>query len=224
MKRLFLLIPAFLVLSSLWTEGKGEKNNIPADRAPMVMVYLEGEVLVNGNPAEEGQVIPTGATVDTGADGYCEIVFGGQNIFRVEPGTITRLDIGTGAGTIELQKGSLALLLDKLEVLGLGDKPFTFATPVTTAGIRGTAFYVKVESPESVYFCCCNGTIDLTDSRGGNPLTLDTKHHHAVRYTRQGQDYSFADAPLLYHDDREMDNLAEKINVTIPWSGSAYAY
>ncbi|MBN2626118.1 MAG: hypothetical protein JXA95_05580 [Spirochaetales bacterium] len=206
----------FLLLASLWAEGSREKELTPINSTPaaMTLIYLDGDVLINGSPAEEGQNVPPGATVKTG-----------QNIFRIEPDTVTLLDIGPGKGHIDLQKGSLALLLDKLDVLGLGSEGFSFTTPLTTAGIRGTAFFVKVESTDSVYFCCCNGTIDLTDKDGGTPVTLNTGHHHAVRYIQKEGKYTREDAGLLYHDDRDMDSMADKISVTIPWSdayGTSY--
>jgi hypothetical protein len=203
-----------------WAEGNREQISSPSPPAAMILIFREGDVLVNGKTAEEGQTVPPGATVSTGQNGYCEIVFGGQNIFRIEPDTVTLLDIGPGKGHIDLQKGSLALLLDKLDVLGLGPGGFSFATPVTLAGIRGTAFFVKVESPDSVYFCCCNGTIDLTDKDGGTPVTLKTRHHHAVRYIQKDGKYHSEDAGLLYHNDRDMDIMADKISVAIPWSDS----
>ena len=221
-KGFYLLLLTIFALS-LQAEGKRDTSPAVPETVVMKTVYIEGEVKINNETASLGQVVPAGSSVTTGSSGYCEIRFADKNIFRIGPDTVTRLDIGSGKGNIQLEKGQMALLLEKLDALLLDDG-FTLTTALSTAGIRGTAFFVKVESPESVYLCCCNGSIDMTDKRGGTPYSLESRHHQAVRYTYDGKSYRADAAPLLYHDDEGMDSLGESIDYAIPWDSGYSDY
>jgi hypothetical protein len=143
---------------------------------------------------------------------------------KIQEETITTLKIGQGQGKVVMEKGSMAFILEKLEVLGLGNNDFELITPLTTAGIRGTAFFVKVESTDSVYFCNCNGIINLADINGHNKIQLKAEQHRAVRYIKTAGEISQSSAGLLYHSNKEMDELATKINYKIPWGSIRSSY
>lgn len=214
MKRLTFLLVLSLGVFGLFARGGGEVVAGSASQRGEI-IYLEGEVSLDGVNGEIGAEVPVGAVVATGADSYCEIVFGGQNIFRVEAETTAKLSIAEGG--IALQSGSLSLILDKLEVLGEGAE-FQVSTPVAVAGVRGTSFYVKMESEDSTYFCVCNGALYTEDVKGGNDRVIEALHHNAVRYTK-GADGSISasSAKMLYHHDEDYDAMADKIGVKIPW-------
>ena len=221
-------LPFLMALSimPLFGEGKGDTENEPpiSREISMAVTFLEGDVRINDRIAETGQTVPFGSTVATGHDGFCEILFAEKNIIRIEADTETELNVASGKGNVNLKSGQMALLLEKLDALLLDKQGFTLTTQLTTAGIRGTAFFVKVESDDSVYLCCCNGAIEMNDKEGGTPYTLQSGRHQAVRYTYESGLYSASAAPLLYHDDAGMDHLADQIGYTIPWDSSYGSY
>src|SRR6056297_1199921 len=122
---------------SLEAGGNRESDSEPegTNQISAVVTYLIGDVTINKEPAEEGNVVPLGATVKTGIDSSVEITFGSHNIFRVKADTITTISIGENAGKIDIQKGSIEAVFDRLGMFSNGDD-FRINTPSVVAGIR----------------------------------------------------------------------------------------
>jgi hypothetical protein len=192
--------------------GEGE----PVDPRGIVE-YLEGEVLLNGAPAQIGQEVPPGAVVETAERSFCEIVFAGKNIFRIEPSSFARIEIEQERGAIELRRGALAAVFQKLQRITADGEGFRLRTPTAVAGIRGTAFYIKVESADSTYICTCNGRTRLADAGESFRRNVSSDRHKALRFAREADRIRALPAPLLYHDNPYMDRLAARIGVRIPW-------
>jgi hypothetical protein len=79
---------------------------------------------------------------------------------------------------------------------------------------------MKVENPDSTYFCVCNGSIELKEADGKTGDTVVSAHHTARRYIK-GKDGKISiekNPGLLYHDDSGIEKMAKKINVAIDWS------
>lgn len=220
MKKILSLIFILSILSTaLFSSGNQEESNI--SKAPPykgVIVYMEGEVSLNGEPAEIGQEVPRGVLIATGIDSYCEVVFGGENIFRIQEETLAEINLDDGVGDIDLRMGGIAYVLNKLAVLKKTDE-FEITTPTMVASVRGTAFYMRVISDEESYICICNGTINTADDGATQSQSTTADHHKAYTYTR-GSNGKVAvnSAKMLYHSDEDMDQLAEKIDYEIPWS------
>lgn len=218
---------SFLFLAALsltlCANGGGDRSAVePVTPVSMEIVYLEGTVLVDDEEALLGQTVPKGAVVTTGDSGLCEIVFAEKNIIRIEENTITTLSVGQGLGQVAMERGTMAFLLEKLDALGLGGGDFNVQTPLVAAGIRGTAFFVKTEGDDSVYFCDCNGRVSLEDPRGENTMILEAEEHKAVRYEKKDGAIVTSSPGLLYHNSEDMNSLADRIDHTIPWG--AYSY
>ncbi|MBN1834714.1 MAG: FecR domain-containing protein [Spirochaetales bacterium] len=182
-----------------------------------VIEYVEGDVLLNRGRAEIGQEVPLGAVIQTAEGSICEVVFAGKNIFRIEPLSTARIEIEEGRGLIDLQKGALAAVFYKLQRLSASGGAFRLQTPTAVAGVRGTAFYIRVETPERTYICTCNGRTRLSDIGESFRREVTSDHHKALRFVRQGTVIKAVQAPLLYHDDPLMDGLAARIGARIPW-------
>src|SRR6266403_1755183 len=60
-----------------------------------LIVYLDGEVTVNGNPADTGDRLSGQSVIRTGKKSIVEIVFGDQNIFRLGADTVLKVDFST---------------------------------------------------------------------------------------------------------------------------------
>ncbi len=193
-------------------EESGDKGKIEA-----VISYLEGSVAVDNIIADTGDIVPPGSKVSTGSNSFCEITFGSQNIFRVEENTITTIAISKDSKDIQVKKGAIDAIFDRLSVFGPADDEFRIRTPSMVAGIRGTVFYIKVEDPDTTYVCTCYGTVHQESLDGSTEQDVTAYHHKAYRYIRTESGVEIVPAGLDFHNDEAMDGLGEKINVTIPW-------
>ena len=200
----------------VWAGAASETAAAPP--GPAQVAYFEGEVWVGQVAAVLGQEVPPGSTVRTGAAAYCEILFAGRNIFRLQESTVAVIDVDGATGSISLREGALAAVFYKLQRLGSGEAAVSLRTPVAVAGVRGTAFFVKVESPTSTYVCTCNGTLRLADVMEGNRREVQSDTHKALRFAEVSGAIQVSAAGLLYHSDATMDALARKIHVRIPWA------
>jgi hypothetical protein len=209
-----------LALTAALGLAEGAREQAPASARGLIS-YLEGEVMLDGSPAETGTEVASRASILTGPASYCEVVFSRKNIFRIEQNSLVVVDVEQARGSIDVQRGSLAAVFQKLAFLGRKDA-VTVRTPVAVAGIRGTVFYVRVEDPDRTYICTCNGQLRLNDAGGGKPLFVSSSSHKAYRFLRDAQTTQVQSAPLLYHDSATMDRLAAKIRVTIPWGREGY--
>ncbi len=61
-----------------------------ADKASII--YIEGDVTMNGSPASVGDDVRPGATIRTAPDALCEVVFNRKNIVHLAGGTSLTFD------------------------------------------------------------------------------------------------------------------------------------
>ncbi|WP_319561475.1 FecR domain-containing protein [Marispirochaeta sp.] len=178
---------------------------------------------MNGEPAAIGDTVVPGATVATEEGAYCEILFGVKNIFRVLENTVAIIRLEKGRGNIQVDKGAIAFLLTRLSALEVEKPEFLVETPSAAFGVRGTAFFVAVENTVSTYVCACNGELQVEDAAGANSQKLAGVRHKALRIARTASGgYQVSSPGLLYHDDDDMDSLADRIDETIPWGRPGY--
>jgi hypothetical protein len=183
-----------------------------------VVFYLSGEVFLDGKATEIGAPVLSGATLETKNSSLCEIRFGDRNIFQIRENTLATLSLSGGGREVDLKKGAFAAVFDKLKTVAAeGRDGFRLRTPTAVGGVRGTVFFFQVESEDSTYVCICNGRIDLEDVAAGNRIAAEADRHKALRFIRGAGGTTTEAAPLLYHTDADMDTLAAKIQVTIPW-------
>ncbi|MGB0712474.1 MAG: hypothetical protein ACPGUC_02830, partial [Gammaproteobacteria bacterium] len=111
---------------------------------------ISGRVWVNGHPAGKGTTIRAGDEVVTGHDGV--VIFAlEQDVFLLRANS--RLRVQARDGIYDSLKLAFGRLLGVFESNGRGR---SVATPVMTAGIRGTGCYVETDESIS-YFCDCYG-------------------------------------------------------------------
>jgi len=117
----------------------------------------------------------------------------------------------------------MAFLLPRLSALDAAEPEFLVDTPSAAFGVRGRAFFVALESTASSYVCACNGSLQVEDAAGGNVQELTGYHHKALRIKKAGDgSFEFSAPGLLFHDDDDMNNLAQRIDETIPWGRQDY--
>jgi ferric-dicitrate binding protein FerR (iron transport regulator) len=180
------------------------------------VVYLEGQVEIDGLPAELGTELGLKAIIRTGVNSYCDIVFADKNAVRVTMNAVASLDFSGPVIQVDLERGGVTAVLRKLQTAADQDS-FRVKSPSAAAGVRGTSFRVWSDGTES-YICACNGTVRTIDAQGSNESVLSSTHHTAVVYSPSGQGYSATTAALLHHTDKQVESLAARIGETIDWT------
>ncbi len=188
-----------------------------ADKASII--YVEGDVTLNGSPASVGDDVQPGATLKTAPDALCQVVFNRKNIVHMAGGTVLTFDPKVLSQGATLQKGAIAMVLRNLGAMtNSGELRFRIKTSNAVAGVRGTCFFVKIEDDDNTFICCCNGALHLENAAGQAIENLAGSHHQEVRVTRSDKGVSAAAAPLLYHTDGDVEAIASRIGETIDWS------
>lgn len=213
MKKLCMVVLFILLIVTLWAGGTPESGGVYTDGE---IAYTEGDVTLNGKSVDFGADVQSGDTVTTGAASNCDIVFGGGNVFRVHENSIAIIDFSKAE--IDLKKGALSAVLNKIAGKRKGEEEaFSVRTPHTVAGVRGTVFFLKVESDHSSYVCTCHGKVHYEDINGENKMDTEKYHHGAIRYSLDGGKIITEEGKLLYHNDDSMEATARRIDYKIPW-------
>lgn len=187
-----------------------------ADKASII--YMEGDVTLDGAPASVGDAVLAGATLRTAADSLCEIVFNTRNIVHMTGDTVLRFDPNQLSRGATLEKGAIAMVLRNLSAARGGEVRFGIKTSTTVAGVRGTCFFVKVEDADNTFICCCNGAIHLEGAGGEFSQNLTSPHHQEIRVSRAQSGLSVGAAPMLYHTDGDVEAIAARINERVDWT------
>jgi hypothetical protein len=182
------------------------------------IVYMDGDVTMNGSPASIGDEVLPGAVLTTAKNSVCQIVFNTKNIVHMAAGTTLRFDAKVLSRGATLEKGAVAMVLRKL-VSTPGDQVrFSITTSTAVAGVRGTCFFVAVEDENHTYICACNGQIRLEGAGRAFTQNLASSHHAELRVSRSDSGVSVNAAPLQYHTDGDVEAIAARIGETIDWT------
>jgi len=212
MKNFFASIPVLILLTFISCSDSGL---LSGGSTAGEIQYMEGIVTVNGQAAEIGLDVMDGDTVVTGPNSYVEIKFGEYRILKADENS--HLVLNAEEKTFKLNSGALAVVQSKARWFSR-KKPWMVETPTMMAAVRGTVYYTKVESPNSVYFCLCNGKIHLEDSEGDSFVDMKAAHHKAVRFIRTDSGMVYQEAPMIYHTDELMESVADIVSVPIDWT------
>ncbi len=171
----------------------------------------QGEVGVNGKPAEPGTLVRPGDVIATGKGAYATFVVG-QDAFLVRESTRAEL-IGSG-----LLVSALRLVTGKLLGVFASGGERRLVTATATIGIRGTAGYIEAE-PTRTYFCLCYGTAEVAATLGGAHESYSTRHHESPRYIYgDGRGRAIVPASVANHTDSELILLESLVGRTPPQS------
>lgn len=208
---LFLALPLF-------ASGGEEATEVEPIAVSGRIEYLEGDVSVNGSTVDIGAGVETGDVVTTGAASVAEIVFGGRNVFRLEPDTRAEIAFLEQRQEVSLEAGAFSAVFEDLVTLGDGESDsFRLRTNTAIAGVRGTTFYVKIEDPDSTFICTCHGTLSIDPFGDPSPFSVTNYGHEAYRFRRDNGDVVVEPEIDLYHSSDDLNRLADRIDVTIPW-------
>lgn len=168
------IVAATLLLAGCGTRtGSVRPIAAPSPLAGTV-VYVSGGVRASSDGAawidvEPGDAVGAGATIRTGADGYCELRFGGAVSVRVEPDTEFRCgSVSVGDASVVSGELSAGAILAKVQRLGGSD--LRIRTSSVALGVRGTAFRVSVSGGVTTV-TVREGTVSVT--RAGTTVDVE---------------------------------------------------
>ena len=117
----------------------------------------------------------------------------GGSLLKTEPGS--ELVITLGRDIASLIKGDSEVLINSKDgkdwtaslkkgavlssIVNPENRPnhFVFRSRSATMSVRGTTFFVEDWSNKPVFFCVCNGTVEVTARDGKTKATVVSKHH-----------------------------------------------
>ncbi len=189
-----------------------------SDEIKTTILSYAGNVTINGKAATSvGQSIQYGDLIQTGTASFCELIINEKNILRLNPGSKLAFNISEKENRLDLLQGWLAGITKNITAK---DRTYLIKSPTSVAAVRGTSFCTKVENPGSTYFCVCNGKIELQSSKG-ETADLVVAPHHAARRFKKAMDGTISidkNPGVLYHNDKGIEALAQKINITVDWN------
>ena len=221
MNRLLVAISIFTLLLLAVAAGKSEAvpDSIPA-RVPVQpsieVVFLEGEVLIDGKEPELGDKLGTSFVVQTGRGARCDIVFNSGSALSVGQNALADFDFSSQVANVRVERGGLSSVLKKLAQIS-GSDAFTVQTATAVAGVRGTSFCVWVDESSS-YICACNGVLNVADATGGNAERIEAAHHSARYFSNIGDAINKETAGMRHHTDELLQSVASRIAYTIDWT------
>lgn len=220
----------------------------PEQLKPGQSIYrVEGQVLVNGRPADQTTPITANDRVETGKDAQAIFVVG-QDAFMLRENSQLHL---SGKAKFQQRLGSqktalappptttdqppnlpAAGLVDSFQLVtgGLltvfGRTEHQARTSTASIGIRGTGVYFESE-PDRSYVCTCYGSTDIVAlDDPGSRASVISRHHDAPKYILKAgaAGEKVIKAPFKNHGDLELMLLEELVGRAPPFSVSADHY
>jgi hypothetical protein len=188
----------------------------PEPLPPGKSIYrIEGQVLVDGQPATLDTHVGASSTVQTGKDG--EVVYA--------VGETAHLQRSESEVTLETKQADsmivsgLRVLTGKILSVFPSGRPVRMTTRNASIGIRGTGIYME-SAPEQTYFCTCYGTADIASA--SDPTSRETvvsRHHDRPLYILTGEQpgQNIRLAPFIDHTDQELMLIEALVGRTPPF-------
>lgn len=208
-------------LASLFQAGHA-RGDIPDKLPPGRSIYqLQGNVTVDGKPADINTPIGPGSIVKTGNKSRVIFVVA-EDAFILRSNSQIEMESADGV----IVEGMRILSGKILSVFGRREKPHTITTSTATIGIRGTGIYLESEADRS-YVCTCYGHTRIVAS--ADPDTSQdviSKHHDSPLYVLPSASNGklIVPAPFINHSDTELALIEELVGRTTPFAYSGGGY
>jgi hypothetical protein len=202
----------------IWSREAGAQvlGARPAQLPPGKSIYrIEGEVLVNGQPATVDTQIVASATVQTGQNSEVVYVVGETAFLQRSESQVTLETMQADSMIVS----GMQLLTGKILSVFPSGKPVRMTTKNASIGIRGTGVYMESD-PEQTYFCTCYGTADIAAAE--DPTSRETvvsRQHDRPLYILTGQQagQNIRAAPFINHTDQELMLIEALVGRTPPF-------
>ncbi len=188
----------------------------PAPLPPGKSIYrIEGQVLVNGQPATLDTQIVASSTVQTGKNSEVVYAVGESAHLQRSESQVT---LETKAADSVIVSG-LQLLTGKILSVFPNGRAVRMTTKNASIGIRGTGVYMESD-PEQTYFCTCYGTTDVVAA--SDPTSRETvvsRQHDRPLYILSGEQagQNIRAAPFINHTDQELMLIEALVGRTPPF-------
>jgi hypothetical protein len=216
-----LLIEA--VAAALFSTAIGSRNvaaqvlgTRPAPLPKAKSIYrIEGQVLVDGQPATPDTQIAANSTVQTGKNS--EVIYAVGETAHLQRSE-SQVTMETKEANSMVVSGLRVLTGKILSVFPTG-KAIRMTTRNASIGIRGTGVYMESD-PEQTYFCTCYGTADIAST--SDPTSRETvvsRHHDRPLYILTGEQpgKNIRLAPFIDHTDQELMLIEALVDRTPPF-------
>jgi hypothetical protein len=176
---------------------------------------IDGQVLVNGQPATPDTQIVTSSTIETGKDGEAIYVVGESAYLQRSESQVT-VETKEENGVIVT---GIRMLTGRILSVFPSGKPVRMTTKNASIGIRGTGVYMESDL-EQTYFCTCYGTADIASAE--DPTSRETvvsRQHDRPLYILTGQQagQNIRLAPFINHTDQELMLIEALVGRTPPF-------
>lgn len=179
------------------------------------LIFALGDVKVNSQKATNGTVINYKDVITTGRGSVARIRVANKTVIQLKQNSKLQYLLQDKEGELKLSQGWMSGVTRKIFTK---EGKYRITTPTATAAIRGTSYCLKIENPESTYFCVCNGTINLKGLDHDHGDDVSAAHHAGKRFKLSNGLINVEDAGMLYHKDNDLEELAKIINEKIDWS------
>ena len=176
---------------------------------------IEGQVLVNGQPATPDTPIVANSTIETGKDSQAIYVVGESAYIQRSESQVT---VETKEADSVVVTG-IRMLTGKILSVFPSGKPVRMTTKNASIGIRGTGVYMESD-PEQTYFCTCYGTADIASAEDpASRETVVSRQHDRPLYILTGQQsgQNIRLAPFINHTDQELMLIEALVGRTPPF-------
>jgi len=176
---------------------------------------IEGEVLVDGQPATPDTRIAANSTIQTGKDG--EVIYAVGETAHLQRSE-SQVTMETNEAHSMVVSGLRVLTGKILSVFPTG-RAVRMTTRNASIGIRGTGTYMESD-PEQTYFCTCYGTADIASaSDPASRETVVSSHHDRPLYILTGEQpgRNVRLAPFINHTDQELMLIEALVGRTPPF-------
>ena len=178
--------------------GGSVHARVPQDR--IYVARLQGNLTADGKPVSVGSTLREGQKLVSGKNSQAEIRFGDNAIFRIAGESEAVLARKKDAVEVRLKRGWL------LSLVRPGHR-YSVRTPVAVAAVRGTVFFVKVDSSDQAYVCICKGKLEV--AHDGPSESMESQHHSARSIAKSGGKTDLTPAPMQDHSDEDVRSLEE---------------
>lgn len=166
--------------------------------------FVSGEVFINNNRADVGDIVKEGDVVKTGDNSEAEIEIRDYAVFHIKENSTVLIEDILLSPRVEVKKGWFLAIIKR-------ETQFEVGTPLVLAGVRGTVLFINVLNDEEAYLCNCNGKIDLEDTATGDVVkNIVSGYHKAFTLSRRGDGLDIESAKLLYHNDSDILQIADR--------------
>jgi len=183
---------------------------------------MQGNVSVNGRPADLETRIRSGDSVTTSEKSEVIFVVGGDSFIMRSNSEMTIEGAGFIINSLRMISGSLLSVFARRKA----EQSLSISSATATIGVRGTGVYMEVE-PDLTYLCTCYGQVALASSDDPNDAqVITTTNHDEPRYitSKAASGTRIRKAPVKNHSDTELKLLEAIVGRKVPKGFGAKSY